>query len=263
MFEIIPAIDVIDWKVVRLSQWDYSKATFYEKSVVEMVQYFEEKWIKYLHLVDLIWAKKWKIQEISLVKKILEKTSLKIDFGWWIRDKSDIYPLLASPQGRGIKYINIWSLAIENKKLMTEFIEEFWAENFSIGIDVIWDYCYTNWWQKKSDLTYKEILSFYSKLWVKRFNITSIENDWMLCWLDIKLYKKIIQDFPNLEIIASGWVRNNKDILQAKEIWCAGVIVGKALYEGGIEINQKNYDNQKNYTLPWCKKLKSGKMSKI
>ncbi len=233
-FDIIPAIDVIDWKVVRLTKWDYENKIFYEKSVLEVAKYLEKIWIKNLHLVDLIWAKQWKIKEIDLVKKILEKTNLKIDFGWWIRKKSEIKKLLDF----WVKYINIWSLAINNQNLMKEFLEEFQAENFSIWIDVIWDYCYTNWWKIKSDFTYKEILDFYKNLWVKRFNITSIENDWMLSWINISFYEKIIEEFPDLEIISSGWVKDEQDVIDAKQIWCAWIIIWKAFYEGKINLEK-------------------------
>jgi len=239
-FDIIPAIDVIDWKVVRLTKWDYENKTFYEKSVIEVAKYLEKIWIKNLHLVDLIWAKEWKIQELNLLETISKNTNLDIDFGWWIREKSEIKKLLSPhlgyPKGRGIKYVNIWSLAINNKELMTEFIKEFWAENFSIWIDVIWDFCYTNWWKVKSDFTYTEILEFYKNLWVKRFNITSIENDWMLSWINLDFYKKIILEFPDLEIIASWWVKDEQDIINAKKIWCAWIIIWKAFYEGKINL---------------------------
>jgi phosphoribosylformimino-5-aminoimidazole carboxamide ribotide isomerase len=232
VFDIIPAIDIIDWKVVRLTKWNYENKTFYEKSVLEVVEYLENIWIKNLHLVDLIWAKEWKIKELNLVKLISEKTNLDIGFGWWIREESEIKKLL----DLGVKYINIWSLAVKNKKLMIEFIKKFWANNFSIWIDVIWNYCYTNWWKIKSDSTYTEILKFYSKLGVKRFNITSIENDWMLSWINLNFYKKIILEFPQLEIIASGWVKDEQDIINAKKIWCAWIIIGKAFYEGKVNL---------------------------
>lgn len=232
MFDIIPAIDIIDWRVVRLTKWDYENKTFYEKTILEVATYLEKIGIKNLHLVDLIWAKKWKIKELEIVNKISEKTNLDIDFWWWIREESEIKKLL----NLGVKYINIWSLAIKNKELMTKFIENFWANNFSIWIDIIWNYCYTNGWKVKSDSTYSEILNFYSQLWVKRFNITSIENDGMLSWIDLEFYKKIISEFPNLEIIASGWVKDEQDIINAKKIWCAWIIIWKAFYEGKIDL---------------------------
>jgi len=87
-FDIVPAIDVIDWKVVRLTKWDYNNKTFYEKSVIEVAKYLEKIWIRNLHLVDLIWAKEWKIQELNLLETISKNTNLDIDFGWWIREKS-------------------------------------------------------------------------------------------------------------------------------------------------------------------------------
>jgi len=234
VFDIIPAIDVIDWKVVRLSEWDYDKKTFYKKSVLEVWEYLDSIWVENLHLVDLIWAKQWKIQEFDLVEKLSKNTNLKIDFGWWIRTREDIKKLL----NLWIAYINIWSLAVKNKSLMQEFLEEFWAENFTIWIDVIWNYCYTNWWKIKSDSTYKQILYFYKNLWVKRFNITSIENDWMLSWININFYKKILSEFSDLEIIASGWVKGEEDILKAKEIWCKWIIIWKAFYEGRIDLER-------------------------
>ncbi len=228
MFSIIPAIDIIDWKIVRLSEWNYEEKTFYDKDIFETIKYFENIWLKDLHLVDLIWAREWKVIEWDLIEKILENSSLNVDFGWGIRTREDVKKIIKL----WVKYVNIWSLAIKSPEKMKSFIEEFWAESFSIWIDVIWGYCYTNWWKQKSESKYFEILDLYSKLWVKRFNITSILNDWKLFWVNLDLYERIIKNYSKLEIVVSGGVKDSDDIINAKNIGSAGIIVWKAFYEG-------------------------------
>ena len=232
MFQIIPAIDLINWEVVRLIKWNYNEKTIYIKAALEVAIYLEKIWFTDLHVVNLVWAKQWGLQENATLKNIARSTELSIDFGGWIRNKADIKKI----QDIGVKYINIGSLAIEDREKMKRLLQEFWAENFSIWIDVIWEYCYTQWWTQRSNNTYREILEFYKELWVKRFNVTSIANDGMLSGINVELYRQIISEFPTLEIIASWWTKDVADIVLAQEIWCSGIIIWKAFYEKKINL---------------------------
>lgn len=234
MIEIIPAIDIIEGKCVRLTQGDYNTSKIYNTSPIEVAKSFEDAGFERLHLVDLDGAKGNGIVNLKVLEEISSKTKLNIDFGGGIKSKND----LLSVFNAGAKYATIGSLAAKKRELVAEWIQEIGAEKFIIGIDAFNNVLRTNGWTKKSKLSLMFLIEFYKNVEVRKLMITDISKDGKLEGIDIDFYKNVINHYPNLEIIASGGVSSVSDVESLKKINISGVVIGKAIYENAITLNE-------------------------
>jgi phosphoribosylformimino-5-aminoimidazole carboxamide ribotide isomerase len=238
MIEIIPAIDVIDGKCVRLSQGDYDTKKIYNESPVEVAKEFEAAGIKCLHMVDLDGAKQGKIVNLKILEAVASQTKLKIDFGGGIKTTEDLQSVLDA----GATFFNIGSIAVMQPEIVESWIERFGADKILLGADVKDENIMIHGWQQSAGINIYNYISAYIMKGIQNIFCTDISKDGLLQGTSTELYKKILEAFPQLHLIASGGVSAIDDVDELNAIGCSGVIIGKALYEGRIQLSQlKNY----------------------
>lgn len=234
IFEIIPAIDIIGGKCVRLSQGDYSKKIIYNQDPLEAAKQFEDSGITRLHLVDLDGAKKGEVVNYKVLETISSNTNLKIDFGGGIKTNQDIERVFNS----GAEIVTIGSLAVKDPELFYSWIKKYDAEKILLGADVKNEFISIGGWLENTSINIIDFLKSNLEKGIKQTFCTDISKDGLLQGPSIDLYKKIIETFPNLNLIASGGVSTIDDVKTLKEIGCSGVIIGKAIYEGKISLKE-------------------------
>ena len=234
MMQIIPAIDLIDGKCVRLTEGDYAQKKIYNEDPLEVAKAFEGIGLMRLHLVDLDGAKAGEVVNWKVLEKIANQTALKIDFGGGIKQETTLKSVLDA----GASYATIGSLAVKNRALFEEWIERFGAEVFLLGADVYEEKIAIGGWIEKTNIDVYEFIQSYINKGIGQLFCTDIQKDGKLEGPSTELYKKIIQQFPSLNLIASGGVSNLQDLKDLRTIGCTAAIVGKAIYENRITLKE-------------------------
>lgn len=234
MIELIPAIDIIDGKCVRLTEGDYGRKTVYSSSPVEMAQRFEELGFKRLHVVDLDGAKSKHIVNTETLKEITAKTNLVVDFGGGIKTTDDIEKAFDN----GAAMVTVGSVAITNRDLFMEWLGKYGAERMILGADVRHGRISINGWKEDSDEELTEFLRYYVEKGVCNVLCTEISKDGMLAGPATELYKEIMKTYPHINLIASGGVSCIDDIKRLNEAGVPSVVFGKAIYEGKIDLTE-------------------------
>jgi len=230
---IIPAIDIIDGKCVRLTKGDYSTKKVYNENPLEIAKEFEGNGIQYLHLVDLDGARSGKIINHKVLSEIASKTSLNIDFGGGLKSDSDLKIAFDS----GATQITGGSIAVKDRDTFINWLDQFGAEKIILGADYKDRMIATNGWEEGSELDVLDFIQGYEARGVRSVISTDIAKDGMLQGPSLELYKEILEK-TNVELIASGGVSNMQDLYDLKELGCNGAIVGKAIYEGNISLKE-------------------------
>ncbi|AQX06378.1 1-(5-phosphoribosyl)-5-((5-phosphoribosylamino)methylideneamino)imidazole-4-carboxamide isomerase [Elizabethkingia meningoseptica] len=230
---IIPAIDIIDGKCVRLSQGDYNTKKIYNENPLEVAKEFEDHGIKYLHLVDLDGAKSKQIINYKTLEQIASKTSLRVDFGGGIKSQKDIDIAFEC----GAYQITGGSIAVQEPEIFTKWIEQYGSEKIILGADCKNRKIATHGWLESSELDVIDFIRDYTQKGISYVICTDIAKDGMLEGTSNELYKEILENTA-VKLIASGGVSNMEDLHLLKEIGCEGVILGKAIYEGRIKLNE-------------------------
>ena len=228
---IIPAIDLIDGKCVRLAQGDYNTKKIYNQDPLEVAKSFEGAGIQYLHLVDLDGAKAKHIVNYKTLEKIALHTSLSIDFGGGLKSNEDLKIAFEN----GANQITGGSIAVNDKTVFLEWLEVYGKSKIILGADVKGEKIATNGWTKTSDQSLFEFLEFYKIKGVQYVICTDISKDGMLQGPALNLYKQLISE-TGLSLIASGGVATMDDLSQLEQLGCEGAIVGKAIYENQIAL---------------------------
>ena len=231
--KIIPAIDIIDGKCVRLSKGDYETKKIYNENPVEVAKEFENSGIQFLHLVDLDGAKSKHIVNQKVLEKIAKETSLQIDFGGGLKTLKDIEIAFDA----GAKQITIGSIAVQNPEFCIDLIQKYGSEKIILGADCDYRKIKTSGWLEESD---KDVIGFilqYQEKGVKNVICTDISKDGMLEGPSVDLYKDIFSQ-TSIQLVASGGISCIEDVYGMKEIGCFGTIIGKAIYEGKIELKE-------------------------
>jgi len=228
---IIPAIDIIDGKCVRLSQGDYNTKKIYNENPLEVAKEFEYHGIKYLHLVDLDGAKSSKIINYKTLEQIALKTSMKIDFGGGIKSQKDVDIAFEC----GANQITGGSIAIQNPKLFTSWINKYGTEKIILGADCKNRRISTLGWLELSDIDVLDFILDYQQKDISYVICTDISKDGMLEGTSEDLYEEILEK-TEIKLIASGGVSNMNDLHKLKEMGCDAVILGKAIYEGKLNV---------------------------
>ena len=232
--QIIPAIDIIEGKCVRLTEGDYAQKKIYNEDPLEVAKAFEGIGLMRLHLVDLDGAKAGQVVNWKVLEKIANNTELKIDFGGGIKTEATLKTVLDT----GATYATIGSLAVRNELLFQEWIARFGAKVFMLGADVLEEKIAIGGWLEKTEISVFDFMKSYIDKGVKQIFCTDINKDGKLEGPSIELYQKIIEQFPNLHLIASGGVSSLDDLIELEEIGCSAAIVGKAIYENKITISE-------------------------
>jgi phosphoribosylformimino-5-aminoimidazole carboxamide ribotide isomerase len=229
---IIPAIDIIEGKCVRLTQGDYSQKKIYNERPLEVARQFEDAGLTRLHLVDLDGAKAGTIKNWKVLEMIAGKTKLVIDFGGGIKTEKDVAIVLEC----GAAYATVGSIAVKDETVFANWLEKFGADKFILGADVKEEKIAVAGWVETTDIWIYDFIEKYIEKGVKQIFCTDVAKDGKLEGPSIDLYKNIISKFPGLHFIASGGVSSLKDVDQLQEIGCRGVIIGKAIYESKISL---------------------------
>ena len=228
--EIIPAIDIIEGKCVRLTRGDYEQKKVYNEDPLEVAKQFEDTGLRRLHLVDLDGAKAGEVKNWNVLELLASKTTLAIDFSGGISTSKNVRICFNS----GATYAAVGSIAVKNETALTGWLIEFGVEKFIIGADVREEKLAIKGWTETTDTTVFDLIENYKTKGVKQFFCTDISKDGLLEGTGIDLYKKILNLHPSIDLIASGGVSSIDDLLQLREAGCSGAIVGKAFYEKKI-----------------------------
>ena len=227
MIEIIPAIDLMNGQCVRLKQGDFSLSKQYGDNPLDIAASFEAKGYKRLHVVDLDAAKGSGKKNAEVIRRLVESVNLKIDVGGGIRSKEQVVQLFEM----GVDAVNVGSLALESPNTFFDWLGAFGSEKIWLSADVKNDFVAVNGWQKTTDYTIENVLQRFSNAGLTYAVITAIERDGMLSGPDFSLYQRLIGQFPEITIVASGGVATQNDLKRLSEMGLRKAIVGKALLE--------------------------------
>lgn len=231
---IIPAIDIIDGKCVRLTNGDYAQQKVYNNDPLEVAKQFEDAGMQRLHVVDLDGAKAGNIIHLKVLETIAANTNLVIDFGGGIKKINDVESVFNA----GAAIVTIGSMAVKHPELLEEWLMEFGADKFLVGADVLEEKIRIGGWLEDGGINIFDFIGKMIGLGVTSVFCTDISKDGVMKGPALNLYKKIMTEHPEISLIASGGVGNIGDVIALKEIGCSGAIIGKAIYEGNIQLDQ-------------------------
>jgi len=236
---IIPAIDLIEGKVVRLYQGDYEQKTQYERDPIDVVHQYADDGAQWLHIVDLTGAKDTNKRQLNLIAAMVATKRMKFQCGGGVRTKADVQGLLNA----GIQRVVIGSLAVTEPSLVEEWISEFGAEHIVLALDINIDeqgnkFVATHGWQKDSGVSIESLLTRYKKVGLKHVLCTDISRDGTLQGANDALYLEVASQFPDIQWQASGGIGSLDDIEVLKPTKVSGVILGRALLEGKFSVKE-------------------------
>ncbi|RYY18331.1 MAG: 1-(5-phosphoribosyl)-5-[(5-phosphoribosylamino)methylideneamino]imidazole-4-carboxamide isomerase [Chitinophagaceae bacterium] len=237
MMQIIPAIDIIDGKCVRLTEGDYNQKKIYNEHPLEVALQFEDAGLERLHLVDLDGAKAGAVKNWRVLEAIAGKTKLVIDFGGGIKTAKDVDIVLSS----GAAMATVGSIAVKDEELFVTWLKQYGAARFMLGADVKDEKIAIGGWLETTSIWIYDFIRKYIEHGVTQLFCTDVSKDGKLEGPSLSLYENIISEFPDLHFIASGGVSSMSDLEQLKAIGCKGAIVGKAIYEGRISIKDLKF----------------------
>ena len=232
--ELIPALDIIDGKCVRLTKGDFAKKTIYDDNPVSVAKDFEAAGLKRLHIVDLDGAGGEGLKNLHVLENISRHTELTIDFGGGIKSTEDAEAVLNG----GASMISVGSVIVKNPALFKKWLIDFGPQKFLPGADVLEKMIKVRGWKENTGIDIFQFIEGLIKSNIDKIFCTDISKDGTLQGPSTELYKEILKKFPSLHLIASGGISCYEDLLVLKEAGCKGVIVGKAFYEGKITIRQ-------------------------
>ena len=234
MIEIIPAIDIIDGKCVRLTQGDYNQKTVYNEDPVEVAKMFEDAGIKRLHTVDLDGARSSHVVNTRVIERIATHTNLTIDFGGGIKSDEDLRKAFDA----GAQMVTIGSVAVKEPELFASWTETYGGDKIILGADVKNGYISISGWLEEGEQKLMDFICHHTKNGIHNVLCTDISRDGMLLGPAIDLYKDIKAHYPTLHLIASGGVSCINDIERLNEAGIPAVVFGKAIYEGRINLKE-------------------------
>lgn len=234
MIEIIPAIDIIDGKCVRLTQGDYNQKTVYNEDPVEVAKMFEDAGIKRLHTVDLDGARSSHVVNTRVIERIATHTNLTIDFGGGIKSDEDLRKAFDA----GAQMVTIGSVAVKEPELFASWVETYGGDKIILGADVKNGYISISGWLEEGEQKLMDFICHHTKNGIHNVLCTDISRDGMLQGPAIELYKDIMAHYPTLHLIASGGASCINDIERLNEAGIPAVVFGKAIYEGRINLKE-------------------------
>jgi phosphoribosylformimino-5-aminoimidazole carboxamide ribotide isomerase len=230
--EIIPAIDLIDGKVVRLTEGDYAKKTEYASNPLDIAKQFEDAGLKRLHVVDLDGAKKGAVVNWKVLEDVTAKTSMLVDFGGGVKQKADVKRIMDA----GARWVTIGSMAVKQPDVFIEWLDEYGPDNFFLGADVREGKIAVGGWLETTSTDVKEFIMQYSRKGLRYIFCTDISKDGKLGGPATSLYKELLASNSDIQLVASGGVTTLQDLQHLKDAGCHGAIVGKAIYENRISL---------------------------
>ena len=232
--QIIPAIDIISGKCVRLTKGDYAKKIIYHDDPLDVAKFFEDAGLRRLHIVDLDGAKAGSIQNLKVLESIAANTKLVVDFGGGIKNINNV----SSVFNAGASIVTLGSIAVKYPEIVEEWLLEFGADKILIGADVLDEKIKISGWIEDAGISVFDFIAKMLALGALHIFCTDIAKDGVMQGPSVELYKNIMEKFPSLQFIASGGVSTIDDVIELQNIGCSGVIIGKAIYEGKITLQQ-------------------------
>ena len=231
---IIPAIDIIEGKCVRLTKGDYATQKIYNEDPLEVAKAFEDRGVNFLHLVDLDGAKAKSIVNFKVLEKLAANTRLKIDFGGGLKSDTDLKIAFEC----GAQQITGGSVAVNNPEMFKRWLVEYGSDKIILGADVKGDFIAVNGWMDTSEESIVPFVKKYIKAGVEYVVCTDISKDGMLDGPAFALYESLLSAFPKIKLIASGGLSNISELARLADLGCDGVIIGKAIYEKKISLSR-------------------------
>lgn len=232
--EIIPAIDIIDGKCVRLTHGDYSQKKIYNEFPLEVAMQFADAGLERLHLVDLDGARAGSVKNWKVLEAIAGRTSLAVDFGGGIKSSKDVQIVLEC----GAQWATVGSVAAKEPVLFSDWLRIFGADRFFLGADVRDEKITVSGWAEQTEIDVFDFIRKYVDQGLRQVFCTDVQRDGALAGPSLALYERIIKEFPDLHFVASGGVSSIDDLHALRDAGCRGVIIGKAIYEGRISLAQ-------------------------
>ncbi len=230
---IIPAIDLIDGKCVRLSRGDYSQKTIYHQHPLDIALQFQEAGLKRLHLVDLDGARAGTVKNWKVLEEIASRTELVIDFSGGINKQKDVEMAFDS----GAAYVAVGTIAVKDEPTFSGWLSVYGEDRFIIAVDVKDNKVVVKGWRETTEWTVSGLIGKYKQKGVQQFFCTDVNRDGLLQGPATGLYQRILKEHPSIDLIASGGVSDLKDLEDLKEAGCDGAIIGKAIYENRVSLN--------------------------
>ncbi|HEX2395566.1 MAG TPA: 1-(5-phosphoribosyl)-5-[(5-phosphoribosylamino)methylideneamino]imidazole-4-carboxamide isomerase [Bacteroidales bacterium] len=234
MISIIPAIDILEGKCVRLEQGDYNLKKVYDEDPLTAARRFEDNGIRRLHVVDLDGARDNHVVNYMALERIATKTSLVVDFGGGIKSDCDLKLVFDS----GAKMAVIGSIAVSDRDLFQDWLFAYGPEKIILAADIRDSRIAVSGWTELTEISLTEFLRYYKCQGIKQVLCTDISKDGMMQGSSIDLYRTMVTEFPHMKIIASGGISSVDEIIKLNEAGVAGAIIGKALYEGKIKLDE-------------------------
>jgi len=232
--QIIPAIDIIAGNCVRLTQGDYAQETRYSEDPLDVAKAFEQAGLQRVHVVDLEGAKAGKIMNASVLETIAAHTTLQVDFGGGIHTEAAVQQVIDA----GATWVTIGSVAVKAKEKLNGWLDTFGVERFMLGADVKGTQLAISGWTETTDQEILPFIEYWASRGIRQVFCTDISKDGQLAGPSLELYQTIMQRFPDIYFIASGGVSAMEDLMALEQIGCSAAIVGKAIYEKRITLQQ-------------------------
>ena len=229
---VIPAIDIIEGKLVRLTKGRFDEKSVYSNSPLDVAKSFEDAGLKFLHLVDLDGARAGKVVNLPILESICSKTNLQVDFGGGVKNKTELKRVFNA----GAAQVTGGSIAVKDPEEFSEWLEEFGSEKIILGCDVKNGKVAISGWLEESDLSVEALIEQFSK--VKYVICTDVSQDGTLEGANLELYSSLTKKYPQLSLIASGGVGSFEDLEALPATGVEGVVLGKAIYEGKVSVEQ-------------------------
>lgn len=230
--QIIPSFDLLDGKLVRLRQGDFEQKTEYGANPLDLAKELEAAGIKRLHMVDLDGARTGRPANLHILAEVAAHTRLEIDYGGGLRS----IPSLKQVWDAGAMLFSVGSVALLAQDEFSAWVDKFGPDRFLVGADVRDNNLAVHGWAQQTEVSIFDFLVKMRSLGLRTFTVTDIARDGELSGPGLELYRQIIQKFPDIQLVASGGVRDVADLEHLREIGCAGAIVGKAFFEGKIPL---------------------------
>lgn len=231
---VVPSIDLLDGKVVRLSKGDYSTPTIYNEDSLNQAKIFEQNGFKHLHIIDLLGSKNGRINIHDELIGIRRNTDLNLQFGGGVRNFNDMDQLILM----GVNKVVLGSLTMKNKPMFEQFIEDYGIDRFIIAVDVNEYHIAIKGWTEQTKIHVFDHINYCLDQGIDTFLCTDIGRDGLLNGPNFELYKEIQTEFPGIKLFASGGVRDIEDLYELKEIEMHGAIIGRAIYENKIDLEE-------------------------
>lgn len=240
---LIPAIDIINGQCVRLTKGDYNTKKVYNESPLEVAKAFEGAGLTHVHVVDLDGARAKHIVNAKVLEEIVSNTSLQVDFGGGIKSATDMQTAFDC----GASQVTLGSIAVSAPELVLEWLEKFGSERLILGADAKNRRIATHGWEQDSGLDVIDFVKDYTQKGFEYVLCTDVAKDGMLQGPSLELYYELLEELPEITLIASGGVSTMDDIYQCAELGCAAAIIGKAIYEGKISLKElETYQLEQN-----------------